>query len=336
MSGPVLLVSDIWEGDPSAPSETVFEEDMPMLQEVEDISVWLRTAGYDVQIEKRVSSLLGSYSLSRFGIVFPLWRAGSSRNRTAIVPAICEEQGVPYIGGDALVQAACQDKSLSKAFIREAGLSCPQDFVVRSVEDIPSLQLPSNLKPPVVVKPLYSACSIGVDDTSLCRSVLQIRDKAVQLFQAGLGPVICEEFVGGDEVCLCIVEESGKIIARCASAYRGSDGKCPFADDLLTFERKIQPYPPWSITDVSSSVSDEIWSGVGKLVKNLGKVDLLRVDGRLQNGRFIVVELTPDIHLGTASPFLGGFQASGIEPRFVLDVVVKSSLANQRKSLAFS
>ncbi len=325
----VLLVGDILDDLQMSENQTAFDQDAPTQLEVTTIAGWLTSAGYDVEVETQVSSFVDSRRYDPTGIVFPLWRAGPSRNRTAVVPAVCEARNLRYVGGDAFVQTACQDKFLSKAIIRAAGMRVPADTVIRSITDVAGFQFSTVLTQPVVVKPLYAACSIGIDDASLCVSDEQVRARAYALFQAGLGPVICEEFISGDEVCLCILEQSGKIVERCAAVYRDPEGKCPFSDSLLTFDAKIDPNPTWTIGEDSTLVSGKVWEKAEHLLKILGKVDLIRIDGRLHDGEFVVVELTPDIHLGTESPFLGGFNAMGKNPTYILDLLIRGSLKNQ-------
>lgn len=328
----VLLVGDVLDESRPSSVTSLFEQDMPTKKEVADIANWLATAGYDVDVECSVSSFVNASERRSPGIVFPLWRAGPSRNRTAIVPAICEARGLPYVGGDALVQSVCQDKSLSKALVRAAGMTTPNELVIRSIDDVAAFRPTRALASPLVVKPLYSACSIGVDDASMCTSDEQAQTRAYALFEAGLGPVICEEFIPGDEACLCLLEDRGRIVERCVAVYRNQAGRCPFRDGLLTFEAKTRPDPSWAIAEHSGSVEAAVWDRAELLLEALGKVDLFRIDGRLHNGEFTVIELTPDIHLGTGSPFLGGFNAGGKSPSSILDRMVQVSLSNQDAS----
>lgn len=325
----MLLVGDILDDFQPPANHSPFDQDAPSQKEVAAIAGWLASAGYDVDVETRVRSFVDKRKHDPPGIVFPLWRAGPSRNRTAIIPAVCEARNLPYVGGDPLVHTACQDKFLSKTFIRAAGMRVPEDTVFRSVADVAGFKFTTVLTPPIVVKPLYSACSIGVEDTSLCVSDEQVRARAYALFQAGLGPVICEEFVSGDEACLCILEQHGKIVERCVAVYRDAEGKCPFWDSLLTFDAKTDPNPGWTIGEDSTLVGAKVWEQAEHILRMLGKVDLFRIDGRLHNGEFVVIELTPDIHLGTNSPFLGGFDAMGKGPVRILDQLIQVSLENQ-------
>lgn len=324
----VLIVADILEHHEARLSP--FWADMPTEHEVQTISAWLRSIGFDIGVAHRVVDFLDHIAEHDVDIVLPLWRAGESRNRTGIVPAVCEEKKIPFVGADTFGQVVCQDKALSKALLRGSGLKTASDVVWKHATEINASIVAATLAFPVVVKPLYGACSIGVDDQSLCVSESQITEKARQLFSCGLGPVICEEFVAGDEIAVCIIEERGTIVDRCIAMYKDESGECPFAENLFTFAAKTTRSASWRIDSLPiDSISEPAWAQLATLVASLGKVDLCRIDGRLRDGVFTVIEITPDIHLGLDSLFLGGFAAAGIHPAEVLGRVIRASLRNQ-------
>jgi len=324
----VVLVGDVVPDCGGTPDRSWFDEDKPSRSEIADLVEWLTEAGYAVDMYDSVRRFVEVPPTGDNAIVFPLWRGGTSRNRTAIIPAVCESHGIAYVGGDALVQTVCQDKSLSKLCLRAAGFTVPNEWALRSTKDISAFRPSLRLRAPFVVKPLYSACSIGVTAASLCGSDADAAERARQLFAAGLGPVICEEFIAGDEVSLCFVEEAGRVVRKCVATFRDAEGRCPFVDRLCTFEDKVDAAPPWKITALDDVIDEGTWRIAEDLTRTLGKVDYMRIDGRLEDGRFVVIELTPDIHLGLSSCFLGSFNAAGVPPPVVLDHLVTASLRN--------
>jgi D-alanine-D-alanine ligase len=324
----ILIVADVLEHHEGRLSP--FWPDMPTEHEVETISAWLRSIGFDVGVVNRVVDFLDHIAEHDVDIVLPLWRAGESRNRTGVVPAVCEAKGIPFVGADAFGQVVCQDKALSKTLLRRSGLKTPCDVVWKRPTEINAFSVAATLTFPVVIKPLYGACSIGVDERSLCVSESQITEKARDLFSCGLGPVICEEFVAGDEISICIIEERGAVIDRCIAMYKDQSGRCPFVENLFTFAAKTTESANWWIDSLPiDSVSELVWTQLSAMVASLGKVDLCRIDGRLHEGVFTVIEITPDIHLGLDSLFLGGFAAAGIDPAETLGKVIRASLSNQ-------
>lgn len=327
----ILLVGDIVEDSNCALERPVFDEDNPSRSEVANMVGWITEAGYEVDVCDDVCSFVESGPSNKDVFVFPLWRGGASRNRTAIVPAYCEARNIPFVGGDAYVQAVCQDKSLSKMLANEVGLRVPGEIVLQSEDDLCSFSPSSHLRGPFVVKPLHSACSIGVYDSSLCHNENRARHQAENLFAAGLGPVVCEEFIEGEDISLCFIEERGTIVKRCVGVYRGIDGKSPFYNRLFTFDDKMNMAPPWSISVLPDTIVQSAWTLAEALIRRLGKVDIMRIDGRLNEDGFVFIELTPDIHMALESIFLGSFHAAGWPPAELLNYVIRSSIKHQRK-----
>jgi D-alanine-D-alanine ligase len=325
-SNDIVLVGDIVPD--GASRATIFDWDNPTRLEVDQLVRWLSTSGKRVEVVSSVQQFTSMAVQYRGRTVLPLWRGGDSRSRTAIVPAVCEALDITYVGADSFAQAACQDKSFSKYFLRAAEIDCPPDIVLH---DLPlaasALETLQAFPFPVVVKPLYSACSIGVEDSSMCDTAGKALIRAEQLLDRGLGPVIIEPFVQGEEVSLCLVETNGQIDLRCVAVYRDERGSCPFVERLLTMQDKISASRAWTISCRKDEVEDGLWARVQALIRLLGPVGLFRVDGRISGGHFTAIELTPDIHLGLDSPFLGAFNAAGLPPPDVLAAVMGSAAA---------
>jgi D-alanine-D-alanine ligase len=326
----ILLVGDIVNDSGFDAKKTVFDEDNPSKSEVLKLVEWIDEAGYKVDIVESVNDFITKKRSCKDFLIFPLWRGGVSVNRTAIVPAYCESLNIPYIGGDAYVQIICQDKSLSKIFANSVGMYTPKEIVLRSVNELISFKPFPLLQSPIVIKPLYSACSIGIDDQSLCYNNEQAYAKAESLFSGGLGPVICEEFIAGEEISLSLIEERGSIAKKCLGNYKGIDGKSPFCGRLYTFQEKILEKPPWSISVLESDIIEDVWMLAEKLMRKFGKIDIFRIDGRLNKDKFTMIELTPDIHMSLESIFFGSFNAAGNSPVELMDCIIQSTLKNYK------
>lgn len=322
----ILLVGDVVPDRTQAIATRSFDADKPTTEDVQQVKSWLIKAGYRVAVQDSVATFAASPPYKIGLVVLPLWRGGASRNRTAIVPAICEEMRIPYIGGDVFVQTVCQDKSLSKVFLANAGFRVPAECYLPVRADIKNFKPSLRLRAPFVVKPQYSAASIGIDDLSLCGTDEEARIKASRLFDIGLGPVICEEFVIGDEISLCFVEERGRIIAKCVVTYLNRNGLYPYRKSLMTFDEKAREDDDCKLSLWPHPIAKDLWDCSETLIKLLGKVDHMRVDGRIDQGQFVVIELTQDSNLGITSELVGGFNAAGTEPPDFFDMLIQASL----------
>ena len=81
-----------------------------------------------------------------------------SRNRLALVPAICESMNVKFLGADVYNRIICQDKNLCKTFAKRFNILSPNSILIYDENDI---SLIKSLKLPLVVKPNYEGSSIG-------------------------------------------------------------------------------------------------------------------------------------------------------------------------------
>lgn len=327
----VLLVGDIVIDKDFDIERTIFDEDNPSISEVENLVDWITAAGYKVDVFDKVSNFIEARISNKDVLVFPLWRGGASRNRTAILPAYCESRNIPFIGGDTYVQAICQDKSVSKMLATAVGMKVPNELILLSEDELSSFYPSLSLRSPFVIKPLYSACSIGIDESSLCYNDDLARLRAETLFATGLGPVVCEEFIAGEDISLCLIEEHGTIVKRCVGAYQGRDGQSPFLNRLFTFDEKINTDPQWKISVLPDSIVQSVWTLAESLIRKIGKVDIIRIDGRLNDDGFVFIELTPDIHLALESIFLGSFNSVGESPSALLDFIIQSSIKKYAK-----
>jgi hypothetical protein len=58
----------------------------------------------------------------------------------------------------------------------------------------------------------------------------------------------------------------------------------------------------------------------------LGKVENLRIDGRLWNNEFKLMELSPDIHFGKGSTFSHAFRAIGFSYEEMMRMLIENVL----------
>jgi len=328
----VVLVGDVVPDRKVAVASRGFDADKPTRADVAQVREWLGNAGYPTKVFDRVTDFISAVrDQPRDIIVYPLWRGGPSRNRSVSVPAACEEFGIAYIGGDAFVHIVTEDKSLSKVFVRKAGFQVPAEWLVLSDADLADFRPSERLRPPFVVKPQYSGSSIGVEEPSLCANDAQAARWAHELFRRRLAPVICEEFIRGDEISLCFIEEGGRIVARCVSTVLGRDGAYPYRDGVLTFDEKARDDDEQRIAAWPHPIDPMLWRYAESLVRLLGKTDVMRIDGRLTDTGFKVIELTQDPSLAIDSELVGGFNDSGMPPSVFLDRLIQSSCRNQAK-----
>jgi D-alanine-D-alanine ligase len=241
-------------------------------------------------------------------LVFPFWSGEKSRNRYALIPAICEGANIRYIGGDTYTKIVCNDKTLSKVLCGQAGLSTPKGVNINTEEDFLLLD---DLTYPCVVKPMFEGTSLGITDRNLVHSKAEAIPVIQDLIKEFDQPILAEEFVSGKEVSVCLIGWKDCIIDWTAAERYvvGDDGY--FFDRLYGYHEKKTYNIPLALRTVKTEIPEEILKSCRKLFQLLDKVEFMRIDGRLNESGFHVFELTPETHLGDDAEFCGSFIAEG-------------------------
>jgi D-alanine-D-alanine ligase len=254
-------------------------------------------------------------------IVLPDWSGERSWNRYGLVPAVCEAYGVTYIGGDAYTKIVCQDKFLSKSLCRRAGLEVPDALYIDEPSKLEMLDL---IGYPSVVKPCFEGTSIGISDHSIVHSASDARYAAGALLEALGAPVLVERFCPGREVSICLVGNArGMALMEAGERFLPSDERY-FETHLFSAALKKNSKQT-ALRLVTNSVPKYAFDRSVALFRSLQKVELIRVDGRLNRDCFTVIELTPETHLGARAEFAGTFIKTGLDYQEVLARLILNS-----------
>jgi D-alanine-D-alanine ligase len=115
-------------------------------------------------------------------------------NRESHIPTVCEMLEIPYTGSDPLTLGLCLDKSRAKEVLSYYKIANPAFWIVEA----PGV-LPSNLRLPAIVKPLFEGSSKGIKDNSLVRTAAELYERVEEVVAVYKEPAIVERFLSGRE-----------------------------------------------------------------------------------------------------------------------------------------
>ena len=145
----VVLVADVF--DHAASNVLTHERRDLELTEIGTLQA-LRAAiavlGLKVHHYQGPATLAGHARRHKEDVVLAIYGGQRSRNRMALVPAICETFGLRFIGPDVYGRIIAQDKEISKRLASDCGLRTPAWRVVRDYQHLPHA-LGLNRKPPL-------------------------------------------------------------------------------------------------------------------------------------------------------------------------------------------
>ena len=225
-------------------------------------------------------------------VISAIWSGTNSRNRKSLIPAICESYGIKYVGADAFAQSLCQDKSLSKLYCKQFNIEIPDGFLISNENDIERIKF---LKFPVIIKPNAEGASIGISDDSIADNFEDAILKTKNLLKH-FSPILVEEYIDGTEVAICCVGTSDNI-KLCEVVALEINVETFLKHQIWGYESKKCGASQINRHIITDSVNKEIIEEAKKIFSSLGKVDYMRIDGRILNNKFYLIELTPDCSL---------------------------------------
>ena len=222
----------------------------------------------------------------------------------SIIPAICKAENVNYLGADAYAQMICNDKYLSKSYIKKFGLNPIPGIIIYSPNNREELNEIQKLNYPLVVKPNFGGGSNGIAKCSVTYNFEQTITLIEELSNYQNMPILVEEYIEGYEISFIIIGNKNKI------KYSG--------------ESKL-------LLDKKDYFTNEIFN----LFKSFEKMEFMRVDCRVtKNQEIYVIELSPDCYIGSNGAFQETLKRDGYDFFEMLKFLINNSTNNQNNLLS--
>ncbi len=298
------------------------ESDAGVLDEVRVVEETLTTLGYPYRSAsiRRLDDIPAAISEGAETLVFNLVESLHGNPADMVfVPAICEALGRPSTGGTAACQGLCLDKWLTKAALQAHGVPTPAACVVPVGAAVVDRGLPPF---PVIVKPLATDASEGIDAASVVRSAddLTALANAVTRVHTRFGqPALVESFVTGREVNVSLMQTDGQlhvfppaeIVFTNFPADRPQivDYAAKWLEGSFEYENTTRRIP----AELPKTVADEVLRVAAAAWAAVGCQDYARVDFRVaEDGRPFVIEVNPNPDISLAGGFAAALHAGGV------------------------
>jgi D-alanine-D-alanine ligase len=283
----------------------------------------IQTVHGNVIYHNSVDSFLANIESYRNDVVFPLLYGTNAPSSKSIIPASCEGYGIRYIGADPYAHAICNDKKLSTLYAREFGINSANSVLLRFHNSFEQETLYS-LRPPLIVKPNYGGGSTGIAASNVTHSHGEAYALAKRLHQIHQMPILVEELLEGYEVEYIIVGNPKHILLSAEIKL--------IMDQEDYFKEKIWSYETKKIDDsnvdfaASDLLSVETKRNMANLFQSFQKIEFMRIDGRIQDGEFFLIELSPDCYLGDDCAVAAAFFSKNYSYEDMFRILIRNSL----------
>lgn len=306
-------------------SDEYKEADSDTQRSAELVYESLKNLGYETEIRGITKADVDEPKRIKADLVFNLveW-AGLDYVYGVKVINNLEKAGLVYTGSNAWGYALCCDKVAMKNAMGKFGILTPRWQVFGKSQDI---KLNAKLKFPVIVKPVYEHCAIGVSQTSVCDNAKSLTLKANELIRTYKQPVLVEEFIQGDEAHVTILEKSGEpwVLPPAMIRWQKRKGFWP----ILTYESK---WVDGNWEDKMSVIeAEELTPEIERLARlcylKLGGRGYPRCDMRVAGDKVYVLEINnnPGLDFDPSSGITVSAEAAGLNFEQLIENIVKEA-----------
>ncbi len=256
----------------------------------------------EVEVYTNLESFTKNINKFKDCVVFPMYWGETSRFTKGHIASICEANKIDYVGPDPYTSILCNDKYMSKKYLKEFGLKSSNDILLFKEDSIDDIKTKlSMLIYPLVVKPNFGGGSTGICNKNLVSNEFEALEIIRELFQNNYNPLIVEEYLEGYEVSILLLGGKKNMIFNNETQVI-VQGKEYFKNSLWAMEDKKINFLE-SHYKKSNFISKEDKKKAKKLFQSFDKVEYMRIDGRFNSNGFFVIELTPDCYMGPYCDF---------------------------------
>lgn len=251
----------------------------------------LTVNGHDAEIVKVTPSKIEGVKRIKADAVFNLceWSGKDSPLGVNVIK-ILQEGNVPFTGADLESYVWGCDKITMKRRFDTLGIPTPK---WASINPTDTKKIIDNkiqkLKVPIIIKPAYEHCAIGIDKTSVVHSKKYVAKRISKLFKKYKEPVIVEEFIRGREFTVTVLKNHKLHIFPPAETIFKTKAK----DRFLSFksqwiDTKLNYY---SEVVAQKELKDNLKTLAKKIFKKMGCKGYIRIDLRMKGQKIYVLEV---------------------------------------------
>jgi D-alanine-D-alanine ligase len=329
----------LFDTDVAPPANQDFTKAIEANEEAEfDVARGLIARGHEVRclgFKDDIDQLVAGLRASPCDVVFNLserFRGDSALDYT--VTSIMDMLGIAYTGASSEGLILARDKALTKKVLAYHGILIPHFMVCPMGQPI---QRPSDLRFPLIVKPLNEDASVGIaqssvvrDDDALTNRILFIHDKI------GTDAIV-EEFIEGRELYVGVIgNERPRALPPIEMVFKNEPN---VEGRIATFKAK------WSVkyrqsrgienmvaVDLSKSLVQRLSDVAVRTYKAAGLRDYGRIDVRLAHDDAIyVVEANPNPYLADGEDLAWAAEEAGYPYPDLLEKIAEMAIVRRMR-----
>ncbi len=227
-----------------------------------------------------------------------------------IVPGILERMGFTYTGAAGEALALAWDKPRVKRLLERHRVPTPHGCVLESAD-------PGEWDCyPAIVKLADQHCSLGVSSESVVLDADALRARVARMLKEHDGPVLVEEFIDGREFHVTVWGDGTLLMLPPAEMSFDAfddlrDRLCTYDSKFLPGSRHFQEIQLALPTSLDEAEMRDLERAVTAAFRAIGCRDYARLDVRLRDGVFYVLDVNPNADMTTETSTTYAAEAVG-------------------------
>jgi D-alanine-D-alanine ligase len=323
-----LRILVLFDTDTEPPVQQDYKKQLESSEEAEfDVARALIGLGHEVRLlgfRSDLDQLVNGLRVDKPDLVFNLTER--FRNLSALdfgVAAILEMLDIPYTGAGAEGLILARDKALTKMVLAYHNLRIPHFMVC---ERRAPVQRPSDIRFPLIVKPLDEDASVGISQASVVRDDQALAERVTFIHDRFSTDAIVEEFIAGRELYVGVIGNGSDPPRALPPIEMVFGEKTDEQARIATFKVK------WSVkhresrgienriaTDLPRPLADQLADVAVRAYKAAGLRDYGRIDVRLaHDDEIYIVEANPNPYLADGEDLAWAAEEGGFPyPQFI-------------------
>jgi len=229
-------------------------------------------------------------NIKKVDFVFNLSTSGGKEGRQIHIPALLDLLDIPYTGSSACTHTICLDKFITKLILSFYNVPTSRFTHIKENEYIEN---DLNLNYPLIVKPVREGSALGLTKNSVVWDLESLKREVEKIHRDFKEPVLVEEFIEGIEISCGVIGNDEEIIILPLLEIDFSslpEGVERFYSYRVKNEigDKVKYYCP---ARIDKEIEEKIKRGVKASYKALGLRDYARIDLRVKDGEFYILEV---------------------------------------------
>jgi D-alanine-D-alanine ligase len=335
-----LHILILFDTDSDPPAGQDYARQIESADEAEfDVARALRAQGHEVRLfgfRNDLDMLVAGLRGEPVDAVFNLTER--FRNKSGLdygVAALMDMLDLPYTGASAEGLMLARNKALTKMVLAYQGLRIPHFFVCPRGQPV---QRPSDVRFPLIVKPLDEDASVGIAQRSVVRDDPALAERVAFIHARHNTSAIVEEFIAGRELYVGVIGNDPPRALPPIEMVFGADSA--EENRIATFKakwshkyREARGIENCIAKDLSKELRDRLAEVAVRTYQAAGLRDYGRIDVRLaHDDEIYIVEANPNPYLADGEDLAWAAEEGGQLYPQLIEKIAEAAVSRGRKT----